>query len=916
MFLFDDMFGLLGLIAFVALIVMVIRLNARIGLLERETGALRSFVLSLPASAAPAATADAATGAPPATSVPSVPASPVEAPPSLMPAEADLVPPAGTVAAEDGLDLPAPPQPPAGPQSDMPDAAPPPAAPAPAPARPDLETALGTRWAVWVGGLALALGGIFLVRYSIEAGWFGPAARITLAGLFGLALIAAGEAIRRSGYRLPVQDAAAAYIPAILTAAGAFTLFAAIYTAHGVYGLIGPLSAFVLLGIVGLTTMILALIHGQALAGLGLLGSLLTPLLVSSESPNAWALFGYLAIVLVSSVAVARTRLWRFLATAALAGTGAWCVVYLAAAASTDLAVTLFINGVMLAALAVLWCGRRDVSGQRVFPAAAPAFFVGLVAFALLVDDMLRAAGGTAGGTALLVAMLAAAAWRREAIALVFGAGIAATLAAVRFAFIGNIGIDISGGSLEVEGFSAPSLPASIAWGVALAAAFLGGGLWQARRLVSARGFDAAVWSAFAALVPLAMVVSLWISQGNPNIDIAYALGALALAIVLTAGAEWVARAETPPLAGGAAVSFALAGAAVAVAVAIHSGFGPGWTTVLLGAAAVVPALATRVRSYPVLGWLSVGAAVAVLVRAAIDPTIVGADMLGTTPVANWLLPGYGIPAVAFAFAAWQLARTTDGRPRLVMEAAAAVFAMLTLAMLVRHAMNGGSIDDAIPTLAEQAVYSLIALGFGAILISLDLRSPSPVLRWGSIGIGVLSVAIIVIQHFGLLNPVFTNESTGSIPVFNLLFLAYLLPALSAAALAWYARGKRPAWYSAMLALLAAALAFTYATLSVRRLFKGQYIGWWSGLDQLETYAYSALWLGLGVVLLVVGVRSGSFVVRAASGALIAVAVAKVFLFDMSELEGVLRALSFIGLGVVLIGIGLFYQRLLRRAAA
>ena len=46
-----------------------------------------------------------------------------------------------------------------------------------------------------------------------------------------------------------------------------------------------------------------------------------------------------------------------------------------------------------------------------------------------------------------------------------------------------------------------------------------------------------------------------------------------------------------------------------------------------------------------------------------------------------------------------------------------------------------------------------------------------------------------------------------------------------------------------------------------------------------------------------------------------AVAVAKVFIFDMSELEGVLRALSFIGLGAVLIGIGLFYQRLLTRAA-
>ena len=118
----------------------------------------------------------------------------------------------------------------------------------------------------------------------------------------------------------------------------------------------------------------------------------------------------------------------------------------------------------------------------------------------------------------------------------------------------------------------------------------------------------------------------------------------------------------------------------------------------------------------------------------------------------------------------------------------------------------------------------------------------------------------------------------------------------------------------ALLALLSALLAFTYATLSLRRLFQGEFIGGWREFGQVETYAYSALWLALGVALLVGGVFLRSQVLRIASGALIVVAVAKVFLFDMSELEGVLRALSFIGLGIVLIGIGLFYQRMLTRA--
>ncbi|RWF38564.1 MAG: DUF2339 domain-containing protein, partial [Mesorhizobium sp.] len=363
--------------------------------------------------------------------------------------------------------------------------------------------------------------------------------------------------------------------------------------------------------------------------------------------------------------------------------------------------------------------------------------------------------------------------------------------------------------------------------------------------------------------------------------------------------------------------SFALGGAGVAGLLMLHMAFGSAWTTVLIGAAAILPALATRWRSYPVLGWIAVGAAVAMLGRVAFDPTIVGAAFLSRTPVFNWLLPGYGVPAIAFGFAAWQLARTTSGRPRLAMEAASALFALLTIAMLVRHAMHGGVIDTGAVTLAEQAIYTLIALGAGAILVAIDMRSPSSVLRYGSIAAGVISAGLIAIQHFVVLNPLLTDESTGTIPVFNLLFLAYLLPAIAAAAvaLALYVRDKRPRWYAAMLALIAALLAFAYATLSVRRLFKGEFIALWSGLGQLETYTYSALWLVIGVALLTAGVWLKSQVLRIASAVLIAVAVVKVFLFDMSELEGVLRALSFIGLGAVLIGIGLFYQRLLTRAA-
>jgi uncharacterized membrane protein len=92
--------------------------------------------------------------------------------------------------------------------------------PLPAPPGRDFEEALGSRWAVWVGGVALALGGIFLVRYSIEQNLLSPATRIAFGGLFALALIGAGEWLRRREQSLVLPGMPDANVPSILTAAG------------------------------------------------------------------------------------------------------------------------------------------------------------------------------------------------------------------------------------------------------------------------------------------------------------------------------------------------------------------------------------------------------------------------------------------------------------------------------------------------------------------------------------------------------------------------------------------------------------------------------------------------------------------------------------------------------------------------
>src|SRR5205085_6354299 len=137
------------------------------------------------------------------------------------------------------------------------------------------------RWAVWVGGIALALGGIFLVRYSIEEGLIGPGLRILAGLIFSLAVIAAGEFLRRRDPTSAEGARGRAYIPGVVTAAGTASLFAIIYAAYALYGFLDSGTAFVILGLVGVATMFAAALHGPWLAGLGLIGAYGTPFLVS-----------------------------------------------------------------------------------------------------------------------------------------------------------------------------------------------------------------------------------------------------------------------------------------------------------------------------------------------------------------------------------------------------------------------------------------------------------------------------------------------------------------------------------------------------------------------------------------------------------------------------------------------------------
>jgi uncharacterized membrane protein len=174
-------------------------------------------------------------------------------------------------------------------------------------------------------------------------------------------------------------------------------------------------------------------------------------------------------------------------------------------------------------------------------------------------------------------------------------------------------------------------------------------------------------------------------------------------------------------------------------------------------------------------------------------------------------------------------------------------------------------------------------------------------------------VAIVVGLGF-IDNPLWSGEPVGG-PLLNLILLGYGIPALLCAALALITRAVRPRPYAVTAAIMSVALALAYLSLQVTRFYHGADLTDGETGDA-EQYTYSAVWLAFGVALLATGIQLRSRPLRFASAAVTILTVLKVFLIDMSDLTGIYQALSFIGLGIVLLGIGWFYQRLLFRPAA
>jgi uncharacterized membrane protein len=794
----------------------------------------------------------------------------------------------------------------------------PPAAPPPLPA-PDrgFEETVGTRWVVWIGGLTLALGGFFMVRYSIDAGLLGPGVRTLLGGLFALALLAAGEWTRRKESISEIEALPVANIPAILTAAGTAVAFATVYAAYALYGFLVPATAFILLGLVALGTLAAALLHGPALAGLGVVGAFATPVLVSSDKPDFWALYVYLAIVTAAAFGLARVRLWRWLAVTTIAFALLWTLPCLQCGPSMVAPHAFHVlAGFVLAALLVV-CGFMfgpPANEGEIEPISSGSLAAYLAGTTLIVLNSFHAdAAMIVFG--LLVAGSLLVAWRSDA-----ATGAVAAAAALVFVVFAEWAIRSNPDMLVLPGGPLAGIgPSATDGSVSLhlvSAAIFAVGFGVAGFLAQGRSVNAiipVIWSAASVFVPLALLVALYARIAHLDRSIPFAILAVLLAAACAAATEELTKREDRP---GLQATIALyaTGALAALALALTFALERGWLTIALALMSAGTAWISLQRPIPFLRSLAAILAGIVVLRIGYEPRIVG-DAVGTTPIFNWLLWGYGIPAASFWAGSIFLRRGGDDAPLRSVEAAAILFTVLLAFMEIRHAVNDGDPYFTSAGLTEVALQVCVALAMAIGLERLRLRTGSVVHNAGALLLTAFAGLATVGGLLVLEQPLLWTIDVGGRFV-NLLLLAYALPAVLALLLSHAVAGHRPSAYANTLAAGALILALTYVTAEIRRLYHGpvMVVGSTGGAEQ---YTYSIAWLAFGVVLLGIGIVFNSQRARLASAAVIALTILKAFVIDMSALTGVYRALSFMCLGLVLVAIGWLYQRILfRRQAA
>ncbi len=766
----------------------------------------------------------------------------------------------------------------------------------------NLETFLMGNGLLWIGAVILSFGGVFLAKYSIEAGLFPPHLRIISGAIFGVLLIAVADYLYRHPARFNINTP---FISAALASGGVITCFAMTYVAFDFYAFITPLVAFAILACIATAAAWLSLRFGPLLAVIGIIGAYLVPALVSTGSNNILALLIYVALVSLSSTLVVASvkKSWLWYLTAAghflwmfiaiVLGDASHAVVILCfALISIYLFVLVPILGWRLAqtvrvafSLKALIIPRKEQLGI-ILPAIAIGLFFLIHMFwnSENVNTMLWIL--TIFSVVLCIAPIKHSAfdtWPFIALALVL------------FTYL-NLPIEYDY-SDNLFVFSGHYLVTQVAFfSFALYAFYVHIVLRKA----------SVERPAFLLLLALAPLLVMGISYTfSPAEAAQYLYAVYATELLITALTfTYLGVKEKSPMT--AVTYWLLVNGAITLT-----------CTMLLSANTLTLALATQILLMTYLGlkfnvalpaWLFKLASIAILIRLTASPWLeqYAEETLFTL---HWSIVVY--PLVLGIL--W-LARRLQQSPSIKNWLGGAMLHVLALMVTTEtsYLLMGQYPQFGDMSFKQSVLMAMNWLILSAVYLWRSQYSSMKRLYQVFAAILITGVATIHIDISFINNPFMTIQETGSNIVFNWLLPLWLVPAALLFSLTKSQVLKnlsRGAQLTKLFTIIAAVFTVFYVNGLIRTSFNPYLRIDFNAFDSAELYTYSIVWLFAAIGLIVWAKKFLNEKLNRIGFSILAIVVLKAFVVDMAHLEGILRAASFIGLGLSLVALGWLFQR-------
>ena len=775
------------------------------------------------------------------------------------------------------------------------------------------------RLPVWIGAVALIFACLYFVKYSIESGLLSPIVRILIGAGTSLAATIAGYVLMNRP-----SIANSTRIAQALAGAGIAGLYICSYMAAHLYALISSECAILLMAAVTGLAIVLALRLGAPVAVLGLLGGFALPLMTEFRQVSTGTLFTYFYILTMGLILVSTLRGWGWLALLALLGFYGWgfgtmldradtvhSAVYMGGFSLLVIASLLMIQVVVKAA----W-GRKESADLGIIERSLiTSIALGTVTqvFSMVNIEMSLLTAGMYG--LLVIAVTVLAVFRPQTY---FYPAIASVLLfSGLFVFTDSLTLPIFTLSVTVlAGLSA--LACRVMWRPSVLPV-----QWSAYTVTS-------IIAAFAVTYTHETFLPTQFNSIYGWEIVTFSLSALGFYFTR----QWRQHGNDKAAVIWAVMSAFFAAFCIIVFFATRSTTG----LAMLAMAAVLALNYARSgydmlrRFVPVFFSL----AACFLAKDAFRFLEIATGELQNKKTIGIYMQSIFINEGATLFAigitvsvlggiiAWAMGRNhspsstmpvADNKPYAVIAGVITAGSLYTLLQLFVYGYIWPKSALNLDGYIHLRVLITALFHVAAIVCCLCWKR-YPVLS--KVACGLLLAGLFRTVYFDLLvsNPMWASGvNVGATPLFNLLLPMYLLPAAACTALVATMLRHMQKSHAGIFAGAAALLAFIFISLSVRQWFQGGVLAY-GGASLAEVFSYSVVWLLFGLAVVTGGALTQIRAVRLTGAAMVALVIAKVFLYDASVLEGLYRVLAFFGLGGSLLALGWFYGVIERKAQA